>query len=62
MDQALVDWEAKDTVDKAREKAKACFTKEYGISYKHAAIEAKQARYGSSASQVCETPSTYPFE
>ena len=61
MEQALVDWDAKDDVDKTWKNAKAYFTKEYRNRNKHAAIKAKQAGYGSSANQARETPSKYPF-
>jgi hypothetical protein len=54
MEQALVDWDAKDSADKNWKNAKAYFTKEYANRNKHAAIEAKQAGYGSSANQLTE--------
>ncbi len=52
MKQALVDWDAKDDMDKTRMKTKAYSTKKDRNRNKDAIIKAKQAR---------ETPSNYIF-
>ena len=55
MEQALVNWDAKDEGQKTWKNAKAYFTKEYANRNKHAAIEASEAGYGnSSANQIMD--------
>ena len=47
LEQALVNWDAKDEADQTWEKAKEHFTKELSDRTKHQAVEAKQAGFGS---------------
>jgi len=47
LEQALVNWDAKDEADQTWEKMKENFTKEFLDRRKHQAIKAKQAGFGS---------------
>ena len=49
MEQALVDWDARDEADKTWKKAKTYFTKKYAERNKHPAIDARSAGFSSSA-------------
>ena len=49
MEQALVDWDARSEAEKTWKKAKTYFTKKYADRNKHAAIDARNAGFSTSA-------------